>query len=140
MATRVDELFGQRVRERREAAGWSQARLGDELAKYDRDGKGLSQSAVARVEAGQRGVTIAEGRLFARALGATLDSLIVPNETFGEYLERSQRSLESSTRELEFARRDLEALEQSNAALREQVATARKLVRKHGADAEAVDY
>ena len=65
--------FGERLKRLREVAGWSQ----NELAKRS----GVPRPTISDLEAGkQRGLTVANARKLARALGVSLDLLIGPEE------------------------------------------------------------
>lgn len=62
----MEQRFGQAVRVRRLAKGWSQQRLSDELR---REGVGLHQSGITRLEAGTRGTGLNEAEVIAALLG-----------------------------------------------------------------------
>lgn len=64
-----DEVFRVQVRQRRTALGWSQQRLTDELVKL---GYPWHQTTVAKVEAGQRRLSLGEATALARVLGGSL--------------------------------------------------------------------
>jgi transcriptional regulator with XRE-family HTH domain len=65
--------FGERLKRLREVVGWSQ----NELARRS----GVPRPTISDLEAGkQRGLTVANARKLARALGVSLDLLIGPEE------------------------------------------------------------
>ena len=61
------QTFGQRLREKREAAGLTQAQVAKEL--------GMSREAYAMIETGVNGRTLARVPSLAKALGCSTDSL-----------------------------------------------------------------
>jgi transcriptional regulator with XRE-family HTH domain len=63
----VRRLFGQRVRQRREARGWSQARLGAEMR--------LHRTYVNAIEQGTRNITISTITRVAAALDVSIAAL-----------------------------------------------------------------
>lgn len=65
--------FRTALREHRESAGWSQARLAGELAAL---GMPLDATAITRIENGKRAVRIEEAWALAAALRLDLDALI----------------------------------------------------------------
>lgn len=64
----VKAAFGRRVRELRQAKGWSQEHLADVV--------GLDRSYVGSVERGERNISLENIAKFARALGVTLSNLM----------------------------------------------------------------
>lgn len=72
------------MRAAREALGWTQARLAEEIGK---DIPGFSQSAVSRIEKGERDVRIREAKCIARAFGTSLDALSGEPEAFQDVLD-----------------------------------------------------
>ena len=70
----VRDLLGQRVREIRQANGWTQRYLAEELAEHDLEPK--NASGVNRIEKGGRDVTVAELVGLAYALGVTPTALL----------------------------------------------------------------
>jgi len=62
--------LGKRLRELREGAGWSGARLAEEL------GPGWRQSKIAKIETGARLPTVEEITAWAQAVGADVDRLL----------------------------------------------------------------
>jgi len=63
----VARAFGRRIRELREARGWSQSRMGAEV--------GLQRTYINSVENGGRNVTLATIGRFAHAFDLSLESL-----------------------------------------------------------------
>lgn len=63
--------FGKKVRELREAAGWSQ----EDLAKA----VGMVQTKLPAIEQGRRDVHLSTVRRFAKAFGVTLQHLLPPD-------------------------------------------------------------
>lgn len=61
-----EETFGQVVRELREARGWSQRELAEELATYDIT---VHQSTIAKIEAGARPIRLNEALAISALLG-----------------------------------------------------------------------
>lgn len=80
----ADENFVTNMKAAREALGWTQARLAEELNKAGVDS--ISQSAVSRIEKGERDVRLNEARAIAKAFGASLDSFSGPPEAFKDVL------------------------------------------------------
>ena len=66
-------LCGERVREARTRAGWSQDQL---AAKLQRSGLQIGQMAVSRIETGKRVVPDFELPIIAEVLGVTTDWLL----------------------------------------------------------------
>ena len=66
--------FAIRTRELRRAIAWSQSRLADQIAAVG--GPRLDPSNVARLERGDRRITLDEAFAIADALGSTLESLV----------------------------------------------------------------
>jgi transcriptional regulator with XRE-family HTH domain len=74
----VRASFAEQLKRFRDQRAWSQERLASEMTAL---GLKLDQSAVARVEAGKRTVSLEEALGFAVALGVQPAALIVPAET-----------------------------------------------------------
>jgi transcriptional regulator with XRE-family HTH domain len=72
----VEAVFASRLRETREAAGLSQARLAALVAK--RSGIELDPTAITRIERGQRKIGLEEAQAIASALDVTLEYLCRP--------------------------------------------------------------
>lgn len=70
---RVEATFGEQVRAAREERGWSQ----ESLARHLRDTSGidLHQTAIGRLELGQRAIRLEEAASLARLLGIDLQSV-----------------------------------------------------------------
>ena len=64
----LQEHFGARVRELREAAGWSQAALAKAVK--------IAQSKLPAIEMGKRDVKLSTVRRFSRALACTIRDLL----------------------------------------------------------------
>lgn len=98
--------LAQNIAAARNAAGWSRARLAEELQK-----SGLPNwhaTTVARVETGQREVRVGELSTIARAFGLPPDMLLGPPEQFrtlGDYLAVLSRFVEADISIREMARR-----------------------------------
>lgn len=76
-AERPSDLFVGRLRDLREARGWAQRDFADELAHL---GEPTDRAIVARVETGQRGISLDEAILFAAVLGTSLANMIAPSD------------------------------------------------------------
>ena len=76
-AERPSDLFARRLRELRDARGWSQRDFADELARL---GEPMDRAIIARVETDNRGISLDEAILFAAALGTSLENMIVPSD------------------------------------------------------------
>lgn len=95
----------------REAKGWSQSALANALG-----GSGLNQSAISRIESGERAVRLSEARAIARVFGTNVDALSGTPAAFekvlrwnalsGEY-DSALRTLEEATDRYERAREAL---------------------------------
>ena len=68
------EVFRRRVREVRQAKGWTQPQLAEAL------GAELTPFAIARLESGKRGVSLDEAVALAAVLGPSLLHMLVPLE------------------------------------------------------------
>ncbi|MFG1844896.1 helix-turn-helix domain-containing protein [Micromonospora carbonacea] len=88
-----DEIFRTRLRLRRRMMGWSQQRLTDEMAKR---GYPWHQTTVAKVEAGERRLSLGEATVLARVLGSDLESMTTPvvRDTREQLRELRLRELE----------------------------------------------
>lgn len=73
-----EALVARRVKEMREARGWSQSRLADELKEI----RPMNQSSLSKVEAGSRGIGVDELLAFAEVFGVTVEHLLLPPEAF----------------------------------------------------------
>lgn len=71
---KIEQRFGERVREMRTAASLSQAALAEGLARHG--GPRLDPSGIARLERGQKRVALGEAVILSRMLGASVDALI----------------------------------------------------------------
>jgi transcriptional regulator with XRE-family HTH domain len=76
-ADRPSDLFARRLRDLRDARGWSQRDFADELARL---GSPTDRAIIARVETGQRGISLDEAILFAAVIGTSLENMIVPSD------------------------------------------------------------
>jgi transcriptional regulator with XRE-family HTH domain len=74
------EVFRGRLREVRQAKGWTQQELAEALS---RAGAELTTFAVARMESGKRGISLNEAVAIAAVLGPSLLHMIVPLEERG---------------------------------------------------------
>lgn len=103
----AEKHFGGQVREARELRGWSQ----EALARHLRESAGieLHQTAVARLERGERAIRFNEVTALAKLLGLDLQvySATLPTLTDSEYewarekLERLRAAEEQATRDFE---------------------------------------
>lgn len=102
----AEQRFGAQVREAREARGWSQ----EALARHLRDAAGidLHQTAIARLERGERAIRFNEVSALAKLLGLDLQtySAELPTLTDDEY-QHAKESLERVRAQEERATRDL---------------------------------
>ena len=73
MAPQSDVLFGRRLRYLREEAGMMTRKLADLMRA---EGCKMHQTTVAKIEAGERIVSVGEGAQFARVLGIDLTQMI----------------------------------------------------------------
>ena len=105
--------FVTNVRAAREARGWSQGQLADELVRL---GVHATQSSVSRLEKGEREPKLSELKALATAFSTTADAMWRTPEQFQRTLEwnevlgaftGSQTSLRLSMRDYEAARRAL---------------------------------
>lgn len=76
---KIEEVIGERVREAREAAGWTQQELGGRLERYL--GRTWSRQAVSAAEKGDRAFTAAELIAFAATFNVQMAQLFTPTET-----------------------------------------------------------
>jgi transcriptional regulator with XRE-family HTH domain len=76
-----DEIFARRLRALRETAGLTQQQLADEMSAA---GNRMHRSAVAKIESGDRTVSIGEAMQFAVALGIDLADLVTDRGTHAE--------------------------------------------------------
>lgn len=74
MTQTPEELFADRLRELRQAAGMSQAAFADRLSEVL--GRAIYPSAITRIEKGDRSVRLDEAVAAARALDVPLGSLV----------------------------------------------------------------
>lgn len=79
----ADANFVANMKAAREARGWTQAAMAAELGKIGVD---LSQSAISRIEKGERDVRLHEAREIARLLGASLDLMSGDPAAFQEVI------------------------------------------------------
>jgi transcriptional regulator with XRE-family HTH domain len=77
VANEISEVVGQAVRRRRTELEWTLARLAKELKER---GYPLSVSALSRLEAGERGVSIDHAVALADALGVQITSLLARDD------------------------------------------------------------
>jgi transcriptional regulator with XRE-family HTH domain len=73
---RVEEIVGQRIRERREQLELSQAQLGKLIGEHL--GRDWPRQAVSAAERGQRAFTVAEMVTLAYVLGVSIGQLLTP--------------------------------------------------------------
>ncbi|MBA2952191.1 helix-turn-helix domain-containing protein [Nocardioides sp. MAH-18] len=71
----AERHLGQAVKTLREAKGWSQRELVQQLARH---GVKMNQSQVAKTERGDRAVRLMEASAFAAVFGVLLDDLVSP--------------------------------------------------------------
>jgi transcriptional regulator with XRE-family HTH domain len=76
-AKRASELFGQRLRETREARGLSQTELAEHMTNQ---GRPMSKAALLRIEKGTRGLSLDEAIALAAILYAAPVNLLSPPE------------------------------------------------------------
>lgn len=112
-ATAADEYFAANVREARERTGMSQSELAKQMA--DRGWRYYPQT-VQRIEAGERKVSVGEGKSLAEILHTTVDRLTWPGtevsaaRLLDEFTGRAQtayRQITASTRALLWAQHQL---------------------------------
>lgn len=123
----LEAIAGSRVRELRKARGWSQAALAVRLRKY---GPELTQSTIAKLEAGARPTRLDEFGSLAEVLGVPLTYLIAMPDPFGS---PDERFLEREIREIEAALDDAKA-RASEAQLRSAAADAERTELLHLAE------
>lgn len=73
MSTKIDEFFGQRLRELRKVSGLTQQQVADEMTA---SGCLVHRSTIAKIEAGERVTSIGEAAALAAVLGTSLDALV----------------------------------------------------------------
>jgi transcriptional regulator with XRE-family HTH domain len=74
------DLFAGKLRDLREARGWSQRDFADELKRL---GAPMDRAIIARIETGEgRKISLDEAILFAAALRSSLENMIVPSDMF----------------------------------------------------------
>jgi len=71
------EVFAQQLRATRDRKGWSQQRLADRLREL---GEPIDRSVIAKIEGGNRPVSVDEAFAFAAALGVPAAALLVPRD------------------------------------------------------------
>ncbi|MDH6460893.1 transcriptional regulator with XRE-family HTH domain [Micromonospora sp. A200] len=129
----AEQRFGAQVREAREVRGWSQ----EALARHLRESAGieLHQTAVARLERGERTIRFNEVAALAKLLGLDLQaySAELPTLTDDEY-EHAKESLERTRAQEEQATRDLlRVQDQLTAEMRDLTQERRTLVEQRQA-------
>ena len=77
MPKRPSEVIAEQIRTLRTRHGWSQQQLADRMRDF---GWEIDRGAIAKVELGQRGVTLDEGFVFALALDVAPVFLFLPLE------------------------------------------------------------
>jgi transcriptional regulator with XRE-family HTH domain len=78
----LERALGHRIRQLREARGWSQADL---AASMNRHGFNLHQTAIAKIEGGKRPIRVSELFALGVCLGMSPAALFyMPEETFGD--------------------------------------------------------
>lgn len=82
----ADANFVHNMKAAREARSWTQAVLAEQLVTWH-NLDGMSQSAISRIEKGDREVRLGEARAIASAFGTTVDALSGPPERFAHILE-----------------------------------------------------
>lgn len=102
-----DELVGRNVRAYREARGWTQRQLADRLREL---GWPLDDTAITRVEKGQRSLRVAQARQIAAALEKPISVLF----TSDTYARLNSTGLEYVTRLNDLGRAMARFLEQED--------------------------
>lgn len=85
----ADRNFVTNLTAARRARGWTQAVLADELSQVH--GEPFNQSAISRIEKGERPVRLGEARAIAEVFETTVDELSGPPEAFAPVIERNRR-------------------------------------------------
>ena len=88
------------VKRIREELGWSQGELAKRMS--DSGWEGFHQTTISRIEKGERPVRLGEARGLAKALGALVGQMILPDEE-----SKTLRDLELSVMRVEQAAKDL---------------------------------
>lgn len=103
-----DAGFGRRLREARKAAGMTQAQLAGAITAT---GQRMHPSAIAKIESGERPVSLFEAVHFAWHLSVTLDELVTGDTPERDDLKKTKlriRSLQLQIADCEAAESDLE--------------------------------
>lgn len=132
-----DKVFGRRLRYLREQAGLTQQQLADVMSAA---GTRMHRSAIAKIEAGDRIVSIGEGVQFAEVLGIDLRQLI--NVGHGRLVtaQLKVRSLERQAEEYTKQLHETQVLlDDTLAELGTARAELKKLEARGGSDAETLD-
>lgn len=113
----IDERFGDNLRRTRQQAEFTQRALSAEVREVT--GVAIDASAIARIEAGQRSVSLRQAAALAVTLDVTsIDHLIVPYVRMPLSLEDHARVLSAGLRQAE---RELEVAEADASAKREEI-------------------
>jgi transcriptional regulator with XRE-family HTH domain len=97
LATTSDETFARRLAELRKDAGLTQKQVADAMTAAR---IAMHRTAVAKIEAGDRAVSVGEAVQFAAVLGVRLDELVTGPGPDSE-LERARASAQVKARALE---------------------------------------
>lgn len=100
--TEADEYFTLNLKAAREARGWTQSQLAEALVER---GIVINQTAISRIEKGDREVRLAEARALAAIFNTTVDALSGSPEKFSSVIEwnRLTGNLKDSERDLRSA-------------------------------------
>ncbi len=91
-----------KIKNKREALGWSQRRLADETKKHDPKGKGYSHSYIGEIESARINPSLKALDMIAKALGTDRAYLI--QEEPGEYVYLDEHTEHLSLKEKEFVK------------------------------------
>lgn len=114
----AETVFAQRMREQRTTVGISQAQLAQRLRER---GVRLDQSALARIESGDRSVRLGEAVAVADALSATVSGLLRPADRLYEQVDEAERAHTDAVRALEHWNAQVKARQAALDYLRERL-------------------
>jgi transcriptional regulator with XRE-family HTH domain len=128
-----DEIFARRLRALRETAGLTQQQLADRMSAA---GNRMHRSAVAKIESGDRMVSIGEAMQLAVVLGIDLADLVTDRATHAENekIHRARVVAQAKVRDLQYQLAQRTKLLQDDQLLLENTADQLKAAEKDLAD------
>lgn len=120
-----DYVLPGRLREVRQQAGLTQQQLADLMTGA---GYRMRQTTIAKIEAGERAVSVGEGYTLATVLGADLDVLLTPQGDDAEHTRRVQAlgELRAAEEEAMLRGEEFDMAEARLEAARERLKTAQQ--------------